>query len=131
MSGSHLRRKLLAGTISGTGTAFDLIAEVAAISGVRWSHASGIGLRGSIGGAAAPRTPETDGPFESPMSGRSLRWIDDGRPGALCPVAIRQWHASNVDRVGARVPLSKRCISLYGTICDWSRDGPLRARPPW
>ena len=104
MSGSHLRRKLLAGTISGTGTAFDLIAEVAAISGVRWSHASGIGLRGSIGGAAAPRAervraadPETDGQFESPMSGRSLRWIDDGRPGALCPVAIRQWHASNVD----------------------------------
>ena len=35
MSGAHLRRKLLAGTISGTDTAFDLIAEVAAIPGVK------------------------------------------------------------------------------------------------
>ena len=103
MSGAHPRRKLLAGTISGTDTAFDLIAEVAAIPGVKWSHAPGIGLRG-IGGAAVPRAerirtadPETDEPFESPMSGRSLRWINDGQPGALCPVAIRAWHASNVD----------------------------------
>ena len=41
------RSKLLAGTISGTDTAFDLIEEIAAIPGVKWSHAPGIGLRGS------------------------------------------------------------------------------------
>ena len=35
------------------------------------------------------------------MSGRSLRWIDDGRPGALCPVAIREWHP---------------CVQLWGHL---------------
>ena len=72
MSGAHLRRKLLAGTISGTGTAFDLIAEVAAISGVRWSHAPGIGLRGAAGpprrawNGSAPRTPRRTGRSSRP-----------------------------------------------------------------
>ena len=107
MSGAHLRRKLLAGTISGTDTAFELIAEVAAIPGVKVVACARHRLARQhrrCRGAAVPRAerirtadPETDEPFESPMSGRSLRWINDGQPGALCPVAIRAWHASNVD----------------------------------
>ena len=44
-----LRTKLLADTILGTDTAFELIEEIAAIPGVKWSHAPCIGLRGSIG----------------------------------------------------------------------------------
>ena len=97
-----LRTKLLADTILGTDTAFDLIEEIAAIPGVKWSHAPGIGLRGSIRGALAPMAerirgadPETEEPFESPMDGRSLRWKEEEQ--ALCPIAIREWHANNVD----------------------------------
>ena len=82
------RSKLLAGTISGTDTAFDLIEEIAAIPGVKWSHAPGIGLRGSIG-AGAPAAeriraadPETDEPFESPVDGRIV-------PGARHSLACR------------------------------------------
>ena len=97
------RSKLLAGTISGTDTAFDLIEEIAAIPGVKWSHAPGIGLRGSIA-AAAPAAeriraadPETDEPFESPVDGRSLRWINEGEQEAFCPITIREWHARKID----------------------------------
>ena len=53
MTRTDLRTKLLADTILGTDTAFDLIEEIAAIPGVKWSHAPCIGLRGSIGGAGA------------------------------------------------------------------------------
>ena len=74
MTRTDLRTKLLADTILGTDTAFDLIEEIAAIPGVKWSHASCIGLRGSIRGAVAPMAerirgadPETEEPFESPM----------------------------------------------------------------
>ena len=102
MTRTELRSKLLADTILGTDTAFDLILEIAAIPGVKWSHAPCIGLRGSIGGAVAPTAerirgadPETEEPFESPMDGRSLRWKEE-EP-ALCPIAIREWHANNVD----------------------------------
>ena len=49
MTRTDLRSKLLADTVVGTDTAFHLIEEIAAISGVQWSHAPGIGLRGSIG----------------------------------------------------------------------------------
>ena len=102
MTRTDLRTKLLADTILGTDTAFDLIEEIAAIPGVKWSHAPCIGLRGSIGGAVAPTAerirgadPETEEPFESPMDGRSLRWKEEEQ--ALCPIAIREWHANNVD----------------------------------
>ena len=61
-----------------------------------------LGLRGSIRGAVAPMAerirgadPETEEPFESPMDGRSLRWKEEEQ--ALCPIAIREWHANNVD----------------------------------
>ena len=98
---TELRRRLLADTILGTDTAFDLIEEIAAILGVKWSHAPCIGLRGSIGGAVAPTAerigadPGTDEPFESPLDGRSLRWKEAEE--ALCPIAIREWHANNID----------------------------------
>ena len=102
MTRTDLRSELLADTILGTDTAFDLIDEIAAIPGVKWSHAPCIGLRGSIGTAAAPMAeriraadPETEEPFESPMDGRSLRWKEEEQ--ALCPIAIREWHANNVD----------------------------------
>ena len=102
MTRTDLRRKLLVDTILGTDTAFDLIEEIADISGVQWSHASGIGLRGSIGTAAAPtaeRTraadPETDETFESPVDGRSLRWKEEEQ--MFCPIAIREWHANKID----------------------------------
>ena len=102
MTRTDLRTKLLADTILGTDTAFDLIEEIAAIPGVKWSHAPCIGLRGSIRGAVAPMAerirgadPETEEPFESPMDGRSLRWKEEEQ--ALCPIAIREWHANNVD----------------------------------
>ena len=102
MTRTDLRTKLLADTILGTDTAFDLIEEIAAIPGVKWSHAPCIGLRGSIRGAGAPMAerirgadPETEEPFESPMDGRSLRWKEEEQ--ALCPIAIREWHANNVD----------------------------------
>ena len=102
MTRIDLRSQLLADTILGTDTAFDLIDEIAAIPGVKWSHAPGIGLRGSIGTAAAPTAeriraadPETDETFESPVDGRSLRWKEEEQ--ALCPIAIREWHANNVD----------------------------------
>ena len=72
MTRTDLRTKLLADTILGTDTAFDLIEEIAAIPGVKWSHAPCIGLRGSIRGAVAPMAerirgadPETEEPFES------------------------------------------------------------------
>ena len=97
------RSKLLAGMISGTDTAFDLIEEISAIPSVKWSHAPGIGLRGSIA-AAAPAAeriraaaPETDEPFESPVDGRSLRWINEGEQEAFCPITIREWHARKID----------------------------------
>ena len=84
MTRTDLRSELLADTILGTDTAFDLIDEIAAIPGVKWSHAPCIGLRGSIGTAAAPMAeriraadPETEEPFESPMDGRSLGRIPD------------------------------------------------------
>ena len=84
MTRTDLRSKLLGDTILGTDTAFDLILEIAAIPGVKWSHAPCIGLRGSIGGAVAPTAerirdadPETEEPFESPMDGRSLRWKEE------------------------------------------------------
>ena len=84
MTRTDLRSKLLADTVVGTDTAFHLIEEIAAISGVQWSHAPGIGLRGSIGSAAAPTAeriraadPETDEAFESPVEGRSLRWKEE------------------------------------------------------
>ena len=98
MSGSHLRRKLLAGTISGTGTAFDLISEVAAIPGVRWSHASGIGLRGSIGGAAAPRSGNPSGTI--------------GRPGARRPYrrSIRLSHRGDPSVPSAEDAVPRRSI---------------------
>ena len=99
---TELRRRLLADTILGTDTAFDLIEEIAAIPGVKWSHAPCIGLRGSIGGAVAPTAerirgadPETDEPFESPLDDRSLRWKEAQE--ALCPIAIREWHANKID----------------------------------
>ena len=53
-------------------------------------------------GAVAPTAerirgadPETEEPFESPMDGRSLRWKEEEQ--ALCSIAIREWHANNVD----------------------------------
>ena len=102
MTRTDLRSKLLGDTSLGTDTAFDLILEIAAIPRVKWSHAPCIGLRGSIGGAVAPTAerirgadPETEEPFESPMDGRSLRWKEEEQ--ALCPIAIREWHANNVD----------------------------------
>ena len=77
---TDLRSKLLADTLLGTDMAFDLIGEIAALSRVQWSHAPGIGLRGSVGAPAAPTVeriraadPETDEPFASPVDGRSLR----------------------------------------------------------
>ena len=48
MTRIDLRSELLADTILGTDTAFDLIDEIAAIPGVKWSHAPCIGLRGRI-----------------------------------------------------------------------------------
>ena len=102
MTRTDLRSKLLADTVVGTDTAFHLIEQIAAISGVQWSHAPGIGLRGSIGSAAAPTAeriraadPETDEAFESPVEGRSLRWKEEEQ--VLCPIAIREWHANKID----------------------------------
>ena len=124
MTRTDLRSELLADTILGTDTAFDLIEEIAAIPGVKWSHAPCIGLRGTIGTAAAPTAeriraadPETEEPFESPMDGRSLRWKEEEQ--ALCPIAIREWHANNVDDM---MIASRPC-------CRHHQSGPAACRP--
>ena len=133
-----LRTKLLADTILGTDTAFDLIEEIAAIPGVKWSHAPCIGLRGSIRGAVAPLAerirgadPETEEPFESPMDGRSLRWKEEEL--ALCPIAIREWHANNVDdmmmlRVRPHGAVGRGIQSMVGEVPRCAQEtGSLRA----
>ena len=68
--------------------------------------------------------PETEEPFESPMDGRSLRWKEEEL--ALCPIAIRGWHANNVDDM-----MMLECVHTepWDAVFDtWWERSPMRPR---